>query len=393
MTTKLPKLGGRFRDLYNDGASYGKIAENLGISVITAMAWRKRLKLPPRRSKLGRGFVSWMDEAKISGKSPREVLRSVSRELGITEKDIEFILTRYDKLKSLGFVQGRNSLSLILASAYLYLRWEGSGRQPISAMSFVKVCRAKRYKIDRPRLLMNSRLFKEARLFPASHLRPQELLERKWMLLKREYNLPEEVKDAAICMMSVPTLIQGKIPEAVAAGTLYVAAFRNGILLGQADLSQEFGITPVSLRSMKSRIELLSSHSPPALSSQRLEPESTQQAPTSDHIERLRPRFVEFLGKGMSYEEIAAQLATKPMIARFWAQKLGLDGQYGGVSPQSDAPRLRAKSPVTEAGDHVKDVEEEASIPGDPHQSQTTLAVEEAPKPRREQSPENRDGQ
>jgi len=246
MLAKLPLLREKFRELYNQGATYDEIAEKLGISFLTAMDWRKKLGLPSRRS----GPVSWMDERRIDGRSPREILKSVSKPLGLTDHDIEFILTRFDKLRSKGIAHGRRLDKLILTAAYMYLRWEGSGKRPVSPGNFVHACWENSFRIVGRELLMLCRLFTDAQLYPAGHLRPQQLLERWWFSLKSEYNLPDEVKAEALRIMEVPRLCLGRKPEVAVAGSLYVACERCGTWIGQQDLADIFGISSVAVRLM-----------------------------------------------------------------------------------------------------------------------------------------------
>jgi transcription initiation factor TFIIIB Brf1 subunit/transcription initiation factor TFIIB len=251
MTNKFTRLKERFAQMYNDGSTYREISKELGINVLTALGWRKKLNLPPRRQ---RGPLSWMDEKKIQGKSPREILERIAAPLGLSTKDIQFILVRFEKLKSKGVVRGRRQIHLILTAAYLYLRWERSGRQPLSPKSFVAACKDKGLQVDRRTLLMYSRLFKDAGLYPWSHLKPNELLERMWNTLKAEYGLPENVKVIALGLMSRFNFT-GRSPEVVVAACLYVGARKCSMRITQKDLAERFGITEVSVRNVKNLLD------------------------------------------------------------------------------------------------------------------------------------------
>src|SRR5256884_3221412 len=192
MTSKFSEMNEAFSRLYGRGATFEEICDRLGISIPTAQIWRKKLGLQPRSGR--RGPISWMDERRIRGKSYREVLQQIAGPIGLTSKDIEFILSRFDKLKSKGKTRGRPHLHLILAAAYLYLRWESSGRDPKSPKSFMFVCKTSGFKISRSALLMSSRLFNEAGLYPQVRLTPQQLLGRLWKSLAAEYKLPESIR-------------------------------------------------------------------------------------------------------------------------------------------------------------------------------------------------------
>ncbi len=243
MTDKFTRLKRRFRKMYNEGLTYREICEKLEISVLTAHAWRQKLNLPKRLH----GPSSWMDERRIGGKSAREILERIAEAVGLSPRDIEFILMRFEKLKSQGSVRGRRQLQCILTAAYLYLRWEGSKKQPMSPKNFVTACEDNGYKIGRRMLLMESRLFTTAGLYPATHLKPQELLERVWSSLKTKFVLSDEVKGAAIELMSQHSLM-GRTPEVVVAASLYVAAQKYGTKITQCALADKFGVTEVSIR-------------------------------------------------------------------------------------------------------------------------------------------------
>ena len=85
MTDKFSSLSKRFQTMYNEGKSYGEISKELGISVITILDWRKKLGLPSRRNRNPR---SWMDVPAVKGLSPREMLQSIAKPLGLTQHDI-----------------------------------------------------------------------------------------------------------------------------------------------------------------------------------------------------------------------------------------------------------------------------------------------------------------
>src|SRR6266699_4038754 len=124
--------------------------------------------------------LSWMDEKTVKGESPRQRLQRIAAAMGIHPKHIEFVLTRFGKLKDTGTVRGRAQTDLILAAAYDYLRWEGSGLQPKSPKDFIAICKGCGIRITRSRLLMSSRLFKQAGLYPKTHLTVEQLLDKRW---------------------------------------------------------------------------------------------------------------------------------------------------------------------------------------------------------------------
>jgi transcription initiation factor TFIIIB Brf1 subunit/transcription initiation factor TFIIB len=252
MTNKFTAMKERFAEMYQKGRTYREICTELDISVLTAHEWRKKLRLAPRIERRP-SPVSWMDERNIQGRSPRQILETVAKPLGLSARDIEFILIRFEKLRSKGLHRGKLQIHLILTAAYLYVRWEASHRQPISPKNFLRICSDSKFRLNRRTLLMHCRLFQEAGLYPATHLKPQELLERMWNSLKSEFHLSEQVKSDAMQFMS-ELKFTGRSPEVVVAACLYAAALRCRIrdrtlgVVTQKQLADTLGITEVSVR-------------------------------------------------------------------------------------------------------------------------------------------------
>ena len=99
--------------------------------------------------------------------------------------------------------------------------------------------------------MMSSRLFKEAGLFPAAYLRPQQLLDKKWALLKKSHSLPDRVKERASELIS-NTNLEGRAPESIVAASIYLAITECGLssYITQREVASEFGITEVSVRNV-----------------------------------------------------------------------------------------------------------------------------------------------
>lgn len=244
MVDKYHLLSDRFKAMYLKGASYEEMSKELDVYHMTLRDWRKRMGLPPRRDRTKR---SWKDIPIGAGLTPKEILSSIAAEIGITKNDIEFILMRVDKLKSKGLIKGRSFEHVILAAAFLYLRWEGSGRRPVSATRFVDL--SEDFGLSTSELFMTCRLFTSAGLYPRQHLRPESLLERSWKSLQDKYSLPETVKSRILALMKDPELV-GKTSSTVVAGCTYVASLESGNWILQDDLAEFFGITQVSLRNI-----------------------------------------------------------------------------------------------------------------------------------------------
>lgn len=247
---KFDSMKGRFTELYNGGVKYENIMDELGISEATIREWRDRLGLPRRHEVEN---VSWMDKRSLNGQSPREILRSVSRRAGIRDVDIHGILMRYDKVPKSKFMPAQTKITLLLATAYEFLRWEHSGRQPVSAIEFVKICNDEGLSLSKPRLLMAKRKLVDARVFPAGPLSPGMLLDKKWYLLGPELNTPQEIKTLAHYIIS-KTDLAGRAPESIVGGSIAVAAKALKVRITQESLARILGTREVSIRQAMEKI-------------------------------------------------------------------------------------------------------------------------------------------
>jgi transcription initiation factor TFIIIB Brf1 subunit/transcription initiation factor TFIIB len=242
MVDKFSLLGKKFRVMYLKGVTYAEMASELHVYHVTLRKWRKRMDLPPRRDRIQR---SWMDVPTGTGLSSRQILESIASKIGITKNDIEPILIRVDKLKSKGLVRGRSYEHVVLAAAFLYLRWEGSGRRPLSAEQFAST--SQEFGLTRPALLMTARLFIDAGLYPKKQLNASALLDRLWMSFQDKYRLPDAVRTRILELLNEPK-IKYRTPNAILAGCAYIACLEAGIGKTQEELSRFFGITEVSIR-------------------------------------------------------------------------------------------------------------------------------------------------
>jgi transcription initiation factor TFIIIB Brf1 subunit/transcription initiation factor TFIIB len=244
MVDKYHLLSDRFKAMYLKGATYEEMSKELDVYHMTLRDWRKRMSLPPRRDRTKR---SWMDVPTGTGLSPRQILASVASQIGITKNDIAFILTRVDKLKSKGLVRGRHYEHVILAAAFLYLRWEGSGRRPLSAEQFTGAC--EQFGLTKAALFTTSRPFLDAGLYPRKPLLTATLLDRIWKSLQDKYALPDTVK-ARILELTKEPKIKYRTPSAILAGCSYIACIEAGNRITQEELAGFFGVTEVSLRNI-----------------------------------------------------------------------------------------------------------------------------------------------
>jgi hypothetical protein len=247
---KFGSLKGRFEQMYNDGSKYAEIMDALGISEETVYVWRDRLGLPHRREVEN---ISWMDERSMNGFSPREILRKASQRTGFREVDIPGILMRFDKVPKSKFMPTQSKITLLLATAYEFLRWEHSGRQPMSANDFVKACNDAGLLLGKSKLLMAKRTLIDAHVFPPIPLSPSRLLDKKWYLLGPRLNPPLAVKTLAHSIIS-NTDLAGRAPESIVGGALAVAAKALSVSLPQESLARMLGTQEISIRQATKRI-------------------------------------------------------------------------------------------------------------------------------------------
>ena len=255
MVEKFGESKDAFAELFRDGATYEQISRELGISEATANEWRKRLHFAPRGINVQ---SSWMDQRKIGGISAREVLKNIAEPLGLFPKEIELILLRFDKLRDKKLTAGRRRIEVILAGAYLYLRWKGSNRVPISAYDFVRLCNNNGFQLSRKRLLTIARLYMSANLFPSDFLTARETLEKKWISLQEEFKLNDSTKRLALALASHSSCV-GKSPESAASACFYLACKASGLFVTEKHVAKEFGVTEVTVRnSLRAISEALS---------------------------------------------------------------------------------------------------------------------------------------
>jgi len=244
MVEKFSVLGKKFKTMYLEGVTYEDMAKELDVDQLTLRHWRKRMDLPLRRERTQR---SWMDVPTGTGSSPRQILESVATQIGITKNEIQYILIPVEKLQSKGLIRGRRYDHIVLAAAFLYLRSERSGRRPLSAEQFARIC--KEYGLTRPSLLMTIRPFMDAGLFPKESLRPKVLLERLWKSLQDKFALPDTIKSRILELAAEPK-IKYHTPIAVLAGCTYVACVEAALWITQDELASFFGVTEVTLRNI-----------------------------------------------------------------------------------------------------------------------------------------------
>jgi hypothetical protein len=207
---------------------------------------RQGLQLSPRKN--GNGLPSGF--GKGNGRSsPGDILIEIAKPAGLEPTDFPPILSRYERFlktdKTRRYPKTRRNL--ILATAYEYLRWEGSMRQPKSPNEFLKMCDHAGFKLNRSQLFIACTLLIDANIFPRTQLTPRQLLEKKWPRLSSDLALPPEVETLSGELISSAGL-EGRAPETVVAAAVYVAARMHGEDPGYRYIASALGVTDVAVR-------------------------------------------------------------------------------------------------------------------------------------------------
>lgn len=180
-----------------------------------------------------------------NGRSPRDVLHSLSQSLGISKGDAHYALTRAEKLKNT-VPKGVNILHLVLASTFLYVRYGPADRYPIDRLEFCEKCGDIGLKITPRDLSRLSRLYIEKGLYKVT-LSPVQLLGRVWKKVGLELNLTDTVREHALQLLSMVN-VSGRKPEVPVATAIYLGGIQLGIDLTQKDVARALHVTVVSIR-------------------------------------------------------------------------------------------------------------------------------------------------
>lgn len=191
----------------------------------------------------------------------KKVLEDVAPELRLTTGDIQLILVRIQKLIQMKATRGRNLTALTLACAFQYLMWPKANKCPLPPPLFLRICKEKGYNVSRKDLYRYARLFKSKEFFH-DILSAEEMLNRIWFYLKREFELGDDVKEYALRLIR-----SYRLPGANRWGLLATATYVACRYVGRNDITQSsiarrFGVTEVTIRNImrKMKISLISSH-------------------------------------------------------------------------------------------------------------------------------------
>ncbi|MEM2373769.1 MAG: hypothetical protein QXI11_04930 [Thermoproteota archaeon] len=185
----------------------------------------------------------------------KKVLEDVAPELGLTSDDIQLILLRIQKLIQMKATRGRDLTVLTLACAFQYLMWPKANKCPLPPSLFLKICREKGYNVSQRDLYQCARLFKSKEFFQ-DMLSPEEMLNRVWFYLKKEFKLSDDVKEYALRLIR-----SYRLPGTNRWGLLATAVYVTCRYLGRNDITQtriaqRFGVTEVTIRNIVKRMKI-----------------------------------------------------------------------------------------------------------------------------------------
>ncbi len=193
----------------------------------------------------------WWDTKTSFGKTPKQIVKTLGKEIQFTEHDVKRILTRYLVLQDKKFFKkGVSTLNSILACTYLCSSTWMLGREPISPWKFIKYCKKNRFKISYSVLMKQVRKAKKAGLFtqgPSCAKFINRYRRRLIYKFKMEPEILEEIQ-VLVDEKSKKMEIAGNSPQVAAAGFTYICTRKNNLPITQEQLCDFFGISEVSLR-------------------------------------------------------------------------------------------------------------------------------------------------
>lgn len=194
----------------------------------------------------------WWDEKLSNGKSPKQIVRLITKDFGVKEQDIQQILTRYLTLKEKKFFKqkGVRTADGIIVTTYLFCSHYMLGTDPMNPRKFSRICKKNKFKISYGLLTKNVRKAKLARLFPRGPDCPG-LIKKYRNRMAYKFHFEGEILDEIQELASkegIISKISGKNPFVAAAGLSYVVVRRHDLLVTQKQLADFFGISDLSIR-------------------------------------------------------------------------------------------------------------------------------------------------
>lgn len=194
----------------------------------------------------------WWDDKTTSGKTPKQIVKAVGKEVLFNENEIETILIKYASLKEdqKFFKVGVSTTTAILVCTYLCANALMFGREPLSPWKFGRMCKKNHFDITKSALMKHVRKAKVAKLFPPGPDCPKLIKTyRNRMAYKFHFEgeMLNELQELAN-KEGRTNKIGGTSPFTAAAGLTYVVVRRHDLLVSQKQLADFFGISDLSVR-------------------------------------------------------------------------------------------------------------------------------------------------
>ncbi len=194
----------------------------------------------------------WWDDKTSSGKTPKQIVKAVGKELLFNENEIEMILIKYASLKEdqKFFKVGVSTTTAILVCTYLCASSWLLGREPVNPWNFAKICKKNHFNITKSVLMKHVRKAKVARLFPRGPDCPT-LIKKYRNRMVYKFHFEDEILDEIQELANKEgrtSKVVGKSPFVAAAGLTYVVVKRHNLLVSQKQLANFFGISELSIR-------------------------------------------------------------------------------------------------------------------------------------------------
>ncbi len=193
----------------------------------------------------------WWDEKLSDGKSPKQIVRLITKDFGLKEQDVPQILTRYLTLKEKKFFKkGARTIDGIIVTTYLFCSHYMLGTDPINPQKFSRICKKNKFKISYRVLMKHVREAKKAKLFgpgPSSEKIISRFIRSLAYLFKLDQQVQDEIK-SVVAKHGTARSVGGTSPFVVVAGFSYLCARRHLLNVTQKQLCDFFGTTEVSLR-------------------------------------------------------------------------------------------------------------------------------------------------
>jgi len=197
----------------------------------------------------------WCDIKLSNGKTPKQIVRTITKELDVLDRNVDEILTRFLSLKDKNFFKkGVPVTNALLASTYLYLSSYMLSKDPLSPWKFMKVCKKKKFNISYSLLMKHVRKAKKAGLFGPGP-RSNKLVKRYRRRMGTLFHLDKATLDeisALVDTEGTSRKVGGTSPFAVVAGLTYICTGTRKLYVTQKELCSFFGVSVVTIRNFTS---------------------------------------------------------------------------------------------------------------------------------------------